>query len=48
MHHLGCRTKALNLIWFRGAGDWGEGVSGWKLDQAEERKDSHESEEAFF
>ncbi len=21
LHHVGCRTKALNLIWFRGGGD---------------------------
>jgi len=20
LHHVGCRTKALNLIWFRGEG----------------------------
>jgi hypothetical protein len=22
LHHVGCRTKALNLIWFRGGGDY--------------------------
>jgi len=24
LHHVGCRTKALNLIWFRGGGDLGD------------------------
>ena len=23
-NHVGCRTKALNLIWFRGGGDLGD------------------------
>jgi len=24
LHHVGCSTKALNLIWFRGGGDLGD------------------------
>jgi hypothetical protein len=24
LHHVGCRTKALNLMWFRGGGDLGD------------------------
>ena len=24
LHQVGCRTKALNLIWFRGGGDLGD------------------------
>jgi len=24
LHRVGCRTKALNLIWFRGGGDLGD------------------------
>jgi hypothetical protein len=24
LHHVGCRTRALNLIWFRGGGDLGD------------------------
>jgi len=23
LHHVGCRTKALNLTWFRGGGEYG-------------------------